>query len=149
MYICHRNKQTTYLKTIMEKQKLYIERELKSNSQSIIWNLISTPEGLSRWIADEVLLNGNALTLTWNKADGHRKTVGAQVVGKAKNHYFRFRWDDETEPEAIIELRMERSEITNDHFLCITDYALPDELEQLEDLWEEDFFRLRQNTGLL
>ena len=133
----------------MEKEKLYIERELKSNSPSIIWNIISTPEGLSRWMADKVELVGDDLTLTWNKPDGNDKTMKAKVVGLAKNRYFRFQWEEETEPEAVIELRMEKSEITNDHFLCITDYALPDELEQLEDLWEEDFFRLRQNTGLL
>lgn len=133
----------------MEKEKLYIERELKSSSQPIIWNLISTPEGLSRWIADKVQLEGENLTLTWNKPDGNDKTMKARVVAMAKNHFFRFQWEDESEPEAVIELRMEKSEITNDHFLCITDYALPDEVEQLEDLWEEDFARLRQNTGLL
>ena len=133
----------------MEKEKLYIERELKSNSPSIIWNIISTPEGLSRWIADKVQLDGDELTLTWKKPDGNNKTMKARVDALSKNRYFRFQWEEETEPEAVIELRMEKSEITNDHFLCITDYALPDELEQLEDLWEEDFARLRQNTGLL
>ena len=40
----------------MKKKRLNIERELLSSSSSIIWNLISTPEGLSRWIADDVKL---------------------------------------------------------------------------------------------
>ena len=133
----------------MKKTKLSIERELLSNSSNIIWNLISTPEGLARWIADEVQLDGKQLTFTWNKADGTQKTMHAVVTHIHKFSSIRFRWEDEVDANAYVEIRMEKSDITNDHFLCITDFALPDEVEQLEDLWEEDFYRLHQNTGLL
>ncbi len=133
----------------MKKKRLNIERELLSNSSSIIWNLISTPEGLSRWIADDVKLEGKDLTLTWKKPDGSEKTMQAVVTHIHKNHSFRFRWVDDNDDNAFVELRMEKSDITNDHFLIITDFGTPDELEQLKDLWEEDFYRLHQNTGLL
>ena len=45
----------------MPKQQVKIERELKSNSQSIIWNLISEPDQLARWLADDIQKQGDLL----------------------------------------------------------------------------------------
>ena len=132
----------------MGKIKIHIEHELKSNSQGIIWPLISTAEGLSHWLADDVREDGNSLTLTWGETWSHHEIRKATITGRVKNNYLRFRWDDEDDPEAYIELKMEKNDLTNDFILSITDYAEPGDEEQLEELWNDDLERLRTTTGL-
>ena len=54
-YFCNKNiLQTGKLLTMMNKKKVIFEHELHSHSAKIIWPLISAPEGLAKWIADEV-----------------------------------------------------------------------------------------------
>lgn len=133
---------------VMSKNKIHIEHELRSNSQSIIWHLISTAEGLSRWLADDVREDGNSLTLTWGETWSHHEIRKATITGKAKNRYLRFRWDDEDDPEAYIELLMEKSDLTNDFILSITDFAEAGDEDQLEELWADNLERLHTTTGL-
>jgi len=51
----------------MKKHRICIEHELHSRSSAIIWNLISTAEGLSLWVADEVHLSDDTLTFIWGE----------------------------------------------------------------------------------
>ena len=132
----------------MWKQEIRIERELKSSSQSIIWGLISTAAGLSRWLANEVIQNDERLSFTWGEVWSHHEIKTAIITDVVKNSHFRYRWENEEDEEAFIELRMEKSDLTNDYILIITDYAEPDEIDSLKDLWEGDLERLHQNTGL-
>ena len=43
---------------------------------------------------------------------------------------------------------MEYSELTDDYILCVTDFAVSEEIDSLEMMWEQNFDRLRQSTGL-
>lgn len=132
----------------MKKQKISIERELKSSSQSIIWNLISTAAGLSRWLANEVTQDGDRLSFTWGELWKHHEIKTAVITEVVKNSSFRYKWENEEDEAAYIELRMEKSDLTNEFILVITDYAEPDDVESLKDLWYGDLERLHQNTGL-
>jgi uncharacterized protein YndB with AHSA1/START domain len=131
----------------MKKQKINIERELKSNSQSIIWELISSASGLSRWVADTVEQDGGRLTFTWGEVWSHHEIKSGLIKEVVKNSYIRFQWENEDDEDAYIELRMEMSDLTNDFILIITDFTEPDDAETLKGLWEDDLDRLRQNTG--
>ena len=132
----------------MKKQKIIIEHELRSNSPSIIWQLISTPEGLARWMADDVKQDGDTFTFTWGEVWRHHETRQAHVTECERNHLIRIRWADEADAEAYLELRMEHSNITNDYILSITDYALEEDVDMLYDLWDDNLKRLRHSSGL-
>ncbi len=132
----------------MEKQKLNIERVLHSSSQGIIWNFISSPEGMTRWLADKVEGAGGELTFTWGDLWRHHEIRKARIVKQSKNNYIRFRWEDEEDPNAYVELRIEKNELTNDYILLITDFAYEDDIESLQDLWEDNLERLHRNTGI-
>ena len=73
----------------MDKQRLCIERELISSSAPIIWDLISTDAGLSRWMADSVTQEGEQLTFVWGELWSHHKVRTATIVEKIKNEYIR------------------------------------------------------------
>lgn len=132
----------------MPKQQIKIERELKSNSQNIIWNLISDVDRLGRWLADDIEEEGNILHFRWGETYTHHETRQATIIKKVKHHYIRLRWIDEDDPEAYMELRMEKGDITDDYTLVITDYATPEDIDTLTDLWNDNIERLRQFSGL-
>ena len=101
----------------MTLQKLEIEQALKSKAPAIIWNLISTADGMTRWLADTVTQEGDMLTFHWGHEWDHNEQRTAHIIYKKKQHAIRFVWMDETAPEFYVELKMQRSDITNDFVL--------------------------------
>ena len=94
----------------MKKQRIIVEYELKSNSPAIIWRHLSTAEGLARWIADEVEMDENTVTLAWGNPLMHYDSRKLDILERTKNSCMRMRWVDEDDPEAYLEMRMEKSE---------------------------------------
>lgn len=68
----------------MSMQKISIDRELNSTSATIIWNMVSTPEGMTRWLADSVTQNGDSLTFTWGSPYDHHEKRTATILQKKK-----------------------------------------------------------------
>lgn len=132
----------------MKKTKITIERALRSHSEPTIWKLISTAEGLSRWIAEEVGMDSGELTFTWGKPGQEYETRRAGILHVAKNDAIRFRWDDEDDPEAYTEIAIIRLDISGDYALCITDYSEPDDIEAMTHMWNHDLDRLQYKTGV-
>jgi hypothetical protein len=60
--------------------------------------------------------------------------------------HFRWAWEDDS--SYYVELRMERSDITNDYILTITDFTESDDEEWLNAVWDNNFERLHHATGL-
>ena len=134
-------------KGFMNKEKLYIEHELKSRSENIIWSLISTETGLQKWIADNVVEADGKMTFMWGEEwDIHEKRTSV-IVERVKNSHIRFHWDDEDD-EAYWEMRMAYSDLTNDYILQITDYAVADDMDVLRSIWDHNFEALHRSTGL-
>ena len=132
----------------MKKERLYIEHALRSNSPTIIWNLISTASGLARWIADEVTMDDEHVTLAWGNPLMHYDSRQLDILEKVKQSHLRMRWVDEGDSEAYLEIRMERSDLTGDYMLLITDYAEPEDMDLLSDIWDDNLNRLHHSSGL-
>ncbi|MBQ7420639.1 MAG: hypothetical protein IJV27_00605 [Prevotella sp.] len=132
----------------MKKQKLSLEYELKSNSENIIWSLISTESGLNKWLADVVEADDDSLTFTWGDPMKEHETRRATVEELVKGSHIRLRWDDDEDKEAFWEIKMVKSDLTNDYLLEITDFAWADEEDSLRDIWNQNYEQLHRNTGL-
>lgn len=132
----------------MEKTKITIERTLRSRSKSIIWKLISTPGGLSRWIAEEVRQEGDALIFTWGKSGQEYETRRADILKIVKNQSLRFRWEDEEDPSAYTEIALVAPDVADELALCITDYAEPDDEDSMTYMWNHDLDRLQYKMGV-
>jgi len=131
----------------MQKQRLELEYPLKGRKPDLLWQLMSTDHGLERWLADEVKEENGVMSLTWGNPYGEHHTLLANIVEREKNDHIRFQWVDEVEPDVFWEMRIGRSELTEDLCLCVTDYALEDDLEDLEGLWDGNLERLHQSSG--
>lgn len=107
----------------MEKNKVNIEHELRSKSAGFIWSMLSTPEGLAKWLSDEVRLNGDLFTFTWGNVWSDHEIRTSAVIDKKKFDYIRFRWCGEEYKDTYWELKMNKSDVTGDFVLMITDFA--------------------------
>ena len=132
----------------MKKERLDIEYPLSSQQSEIAWKLISTDHGLGRWIADNVVEEDGVISFTWGQPWADHHTLSANVVERQRNSHIRLRWVEEEDPEAFWEMRLKKSELTGDLCLCVIDYALQDEIEDLRSLWDGNMERLHMSSGL-
>ena len=128
----------------MKKEKIKMEYMLKAGSGNIIWNIISTPSGLETWFADKVTARNKTFTFQWGKTEIRE----AELINCRTNNFIRFHWLDDEESKSYFELRIAYNELTEDLMLEVTDWAMPDEIEDLKDLWESDVEKLKRISGL-
>lgn len=110
--------------------------------------MVSTPEGMTRWLADSVTQNGDSLTFTWGSPYDHHEKRTATILQKKKNSSIRFAWDDEDGMDTFVEIKIDRSPLTGEFMLRITDFTSPEDREWLFDTWAHNFRRLRRSCGI-
>ena len=124
------------------KEKYTIEFALRKGSAKSLWKLISTPQGLSEWVADRVDRQGDVLTFYWN-----RDSEQARFIREVPEVKVRYHWLKEPE-ETYFELEIVKSELTGELSLMLTDFASPDEREDMIYLWTKEIDRLVRRLGL-
>ncbi len=111
-------------------------------SPAIIYKFFTTPSCLIRWFCDQVDITGEEYVFEW---EGTEEI--ANLVENIENERLRFKWEDADDEEEYLEIRMYKSDVTNDTILEITDYCDDDEVEDQKRLWESQIKVLRQETG--
>ena len=124
------------------KTKYELEYTLNT-STSILYNRISTPEGLSEWFAEDVNLQNGLYTFIWEGSENV-----ASVVQKKGNKLIRFHWEDDEEEESYFEFKIRTHELTGDVALIITDFAEEEDKNDAIDLWDSQISELKQAIGL-
>ena len=132
---------------IMQKQRLSLEYPLSARKPDLLWQLLSTDHGLERWLADRVVEDNGVLNLTWGNPYGEHHTLKANIVERQKNGHIRLRWVDEEEDDAFWEMRIGRSELTDELCLFVEDYAYAEDIDDLHELWDGNLDRLHQSSG--
>ena len=127
----------------MDRQKIHLEYLLNATSKSILWSAISTPTGLEGWFADRVQSDEKRVAFFWGKTEKRE----AEIVAMRAYSFIRFHWLDDENERDYFELKMSNSELTNDYVLEITDFAVADEVTDLEELWESQVETLRRTCG--
>ncbi|MGN1262593.1 MAG: START-like domain-containing protein [Prevotella sp.] len=132
----------------MEKRKVTIEYPLETKSPSIIWQLISTAEGLQKWIADYVSESDGKMTFTWGEAWTEQDTKTSQLIAREKNSRIRMKWEHDSNDASFWEMRIDKSELAGHLTLIITDFAEDGDKDYLHDLWHDNLRRLHLISGL-
>ena len=128
----------------MNKQKIQMEYLLRSSSSNIVWSIISTPSGLETWFADKVDAKNKIFTFRWGKTEERK----AEVTNIRNNQFIRFHWLDDESPKSYFEFKLVYNELTKDIVLEITDWANPEEVEDVKDLWNSDIEKMKRVSGL-
>ena len=130
-------------------KKLTVEYPLNTKSPNIVWGMISTAEGMQKWLADVVVTDGESFTFTWGHPWTDRDTKTSQVLECNKYSHIRMKWDyQEEDPQAFWEIRLEPSELTGKLNMLITDYADADDIDDLRGIWDDNLDRLHRVSGL-
>ena len=108
-------------------------------SPKVLFNRLSSASGLAEWFADDVSVNGKKFTFFWDKS-GRDATLGF----KKENLLVRFDWLDDN---SYLEFKITRDELTGDVSLLVTDFAEPDELDEIRTLWDSQMARLKHVIG--
>tara|TARA_B100000809_G_C14996622_1_gene479966 strand:- start:508 stop:897 length:390 start_codon:yes stop_codon:yes gene_type:complete len=126
-----------------DKIQYEMEFEIKSSTQ-VLFNMLSTPSGLSEWFADNVNIKKDLFTFIW---DGSEES--AFLLGKKKGESIKFQWEEDKEEglKTFFEIRIKVDELTNDVALIITDFAEEDEVDEAKLLWENQIAELKMVIG--
>lgn len=128
----------------MNKVKFHLEYLLKPASRQILWNSISTTAGMELWLADKVTLADNIFTFRWGKSE----LKEAMLVSIRSFSHIRMHWCDDENDKTFFEMRMSKNEMTNESVLEITDFAEPEDIEVMKDLWDSQIESLRRQGGM-
>jgi uncharacterized protein YndB with AHSA1/START domain len=127
----------------LTKEKYKLEFLLKT-SPRVLEKLITTPDGLSDWFADDVKVQDDIYTFEW---DGNAEP--ARLLLYKMNSKIRFQWleDEEEDLETYFELSYIIDPMTNSVILHITDFANPSDKEGNLALWNQAISELKRIIG--
>jgi len=124
------------------KKKIVLEYPLNV-SPKILYPRLSTPGGLAEWFADDVNISGKNYVFIWDNTE-----YPAEILQRKENKYIKFRWLNETDPNAYFEFRITVDELTNDVALIITDFVEENEVNDSIELWNTQVERLKHTLGI-
>lgn len=110
-------------------------------SATLLFEVISSPSGLSEWFADDVNIRDGNFTFFW---DG--STQVARQIAYKQDKLVRFQWEGKPD-HTFFEFRIETDDLTNDTSLIITDFAEDGDKESARLLWDNQINRLRKSIG--
>lgn len=125
----------------MEHIKYKMEFDMKSTPVAILWDYISTENGLKQWFADNVKIKDKEYLFIWK---GYSQE--AKVVGMRKGLAIKLQWLD-SPSRTYFEMRILTSEMTDNTVLQITDFSEDDEMDESQDLWRSQIDTLRRVIG--
>ncbi|HLP54520.1 MAG TPA: START-like domain-containing protein [Fluviicola sp.] len=126
-----------------KKEQFELEYVLKT-SPKVLDKLLITPDGLSEWFADDVIVKDEIYTFHW---DGSEEQ--AKLLTKKSGEGIRWQWiaDEEDDLDTYFEMRYTIDPMTKAVILSITDFAESNEKDQVVRLWESQITDLRRVIG--
>ncbi|MEQ1554700.1 MAG: START-like domain-containing protein [Ferruginibacter sp.] len=125
----------------MSKKILYTLEYPVRSSPTILFEFLSSGSALQEWFADVVDDRGPVYTFSWNGSEEK-----AEVLEKIENKLIRFRWVNGPKDE-YFEFKIDKSEITNNTILVITDFAEKKDIKDQTQLWEYQVKELLHRIG--
>lgn len=125
----------------MERSKLELEFIFKA-SPTILYKFFTTPDCLIRWFCDEVDIQGEVFTFLWSGS-----AEIADLVEDVENENIKFKWQDSEDEDEFLQFNINRSPVTGETILMLTDFCDDDEVEDQTQYWSEQMDRLKKATG--
>jgi uncharacterized protein YndB with AHSA1/START domain len=111
-------------------------------SPTILYKFFTVPSAIIRWFCDKVDIEGEIYTFSW---DGSEEV--AEMIDDIEDERVRFKWEEAERDEEYYEVRFQRSPVTGETILEITDWCDEDEIEDQKRLWESQIKKLRIASG--
>ncbi|MES2775961.1 MAG: START-like domain-containing protein [Bacteroidota bacterium] len=114
----------------MSKKQLFTLEYPVRCSPTILYDFLSTSNGLGEWFAEKVDDKEGIFSFSWNGSDDK-----AELVEKEHDKYVRFHWLTAPKSE-YFEFRIEKTEVSNQTILVISDFAEKGEIKDQSQLWD-------------
>lgn len=110
---------------------------------TLLYDFLSTPNGLADWFADEVDIRDNVYKFNWDGAIQHANILSAKL-----DNHLRLHWSDKPEG-TYFEFRIVPDELLpNEVALLVTDFGdNEDDIRTSRQLWEAQIHRLMKALG--
>ncbi|GJM35471.1 MAG: hypothetical protein DHS20C18_44720 [Saprospiraceae bacterium] len=125
----------------MERVKITMEFLFRA-SPTIVYKFLTTPSCLIRWFCDEVDIQGTTYQFVWSGS-----AEEAEVIEDIENELLRFHWLEADDDEEFLEFKIEKSPVTDETIVWITDFCDDDEVADQKQLWATQIEQLRKETG--
>lgn len=125
----------------MSKKVLYTLEYPVRCSPGILYDFLRTPAGLQEWFADKVDERDGVFSFSWNGTEDK-----AELVESEEDKFVRFRWSHMAKDE-YFEWRIDKSEVTNQTILVISDFADKKDIKDQSQLWEYQVKELFHRLG--
>ena len=127
----------------MKKQQYTLEFLLPDSSVSALWDMVSTAEGLAKWFADKVeYTESDTMLFEWGV-----QRQKADIVNIKQQEHIRFHWEGMANRE-FFEFNISKNELTGTLSFTITDFSLPQDLDDDKQLWYSNVGNLRRVLGI-
>ncbi len=123
-----------------KKEKFVMEFPMRCSAK-ILFEFLSTANGLGEWFADKVDQQDKKFVFKWQGSSEY-----ADMVEYEENKCVRFRWDT-MEKDEYLEFKIEKIDVTNATVLFLTDFAEPKNRKDQELLWETQIAELKHRIG--
>ena len=130
-----------FIKFKMSKKIKYTVEYPVRCSPAILFEFLSTSSGLQEWFADKVEDEDGVFSFSWSGS-----AEEAEVVESEENKLIKFHWVDSPDDE-YFEFSIERSEVTSQTILMITDFAEKKDIKDQSQLWETQVKELFHRLG--
>lgn len=125
----------------MSKKQLFTLEYPVRCSPTILYEFLATSNGLQEWFADKVDDRDNVFIFNWGGS-----AEKADVLEREQDKVIRFRWDHSAANE-YFEFKIEKTEISNQTVLIISDFADKAELKDQKQLWDYQIKELFHRLG--
>lgn len=125
----------------MTKKVLYTLEYPVRCSPGILYEFLRTPAGLQEWFADKVDERDDVFSFSWNGS-----VDKADLLESEDDKFVKFHWQAAPKEE-YFELRIEKSEVTNQTILIVKDFAEKKEIKDQSQLWEYQVKELFHRLG--
>jgi uncharacterized protein YndB with AHSA1/START domain len=126
-----------------KKEQFELEYVLRT-SPKVLDKFLSTPDGLSEWFAEDVVVKDDIYTF---HLDGSEEQ--ARLISKKAGEYIKWQWlnDEEDELETYFEMKYTIDPMTKVVILTVSDFAEKSEKDEIVRLWESQIGDLKRVIG--
>jgi uncharacterized protein YndB with AHSA1/START domain len=125
----------------MQRTKIDLEFIFKA-SPTIVYQFLTQPSCLVRWFCDEVDINNDIYTFSWEGAEEE-----AEVIDDIEDERIKFKWFDADDEEEYLEFRIYKSDVTYETILEITDFCDSTDIASTKDLWTRQIDSMKTECG--
>ncbi len=125
----------------MSKKQLFTLEYPVRCSPTILYEFLATSNGLQEWFADKVDDKNELFVFNWGGS-----VEKAEVLEREQDRVIRFHWINSPANE-YFEFKIEKTEVSNQTILIISDFADKSELKDQKQLWDYQIKELFHRLG--